>query len=54
MLENKVNNTKDDKNEGNKKNERNADDFNLEKYLMDSIFLKKKKIVMRRMKLMNT
>ena len=39
MLKNKVNNTEDDENEGNKEDEGDAnDDFNLEKSLMDSIF----------------
>ena len=38
MLENKVNNTENDENEGNEEDEGDADDFNLEKSLMDSIF----------------
>ena len=38
MLENKVNNTENDENEGNEENKGDADDFNLEKSLMDSIF----------------
>ena len=38
MLENKVNNTEKNENERNEEDEGDADDFNLEKSLMDSIF----------------